>query len=108
MQLNDYFCILSKLIFVNISLFRNDCYICQLIWLLRMKKKLLKLLFISLFMLSSSVMFSQGDDNGDGTLEGDDPPAAPINSGVSLLLFAGTVLAIYTFKVDSKLKNNCK
>ena len=108
MQLNDYFCILSKLIFVNISLFRNDCYICQLIYLLRMKKNLLKLLFISLFILSSSVMFSQGDDNGDGTLEDDDPPAAPINSGITLLIIAGTGLAIYSFKVDRKLKNNCK
>ena len=68
-----------------------------------MKKSLLQFIYACFFILSSTMMFSQGTDNGDGTLEGDDPPAAPINSKIFILVFAGIVFAIYTFRNNKKL-----
>ena len=62
--------------------------------------------YILVFLLTSDFkLFAQpsdepGDDNGDGTLEGDDPiPGAPINSKVFLLVVIGVAFAWYKFQM---------
>ena len=48
-------------------------------------------------------MYAQGDDDENGDLEGDDPPAAPINSKLIILLIVGLVYVYYTYKNDKKV-----
>ena len=69
-----------------------------------MKNYLLKTFILCTCLLSDFVVFSQignNDDNGD--LEGNDPPAAPINSKLIILAIAGIFFAIYKFKENRKL-----
>ncbi|WP_426091036.1 hypothetical protein [Flavobacterium sp. DSR3-2] len=65
-----------------------------------MKNKALKL-YLSLFCsFSNFLLFAipPGDDNVDGTLEGNDAPAAPINGKIIFLAVAGVLFAFYTLK----------
>jgi hypothetical protein len=48
------------------------------------------------------VIFAQGDEDNNGDLEGNDPPNAPINSKLVLLLIFGIMLAFYTYKRNKK------
>ena len=64
-----------------------------------MKNYLLKTFILCTCLFSDFVVFSQignNDDNGD--LEGNDPPAAPINSKLIFLAIAGIIFAVYKFK----------
>lgn len=62
-----------------------------------------KIFVFSFVLLSDFIMYSQpADDTGDGTLEGDDAPAAPINSKLLILALAGVIFAVYTFKNNRK------
>ena len=64
---------------------------------------LFKLFIFSFVLLSDFVMYSQpGDDTGDCTLEGDDAPAAPINSKLIILALAGIIFAVYTVRNSRK------
>jgi hypothetical protein len=64
----------------------------------------IKIFIFSFVFLSDFIMFSQtpGDDTGDGTLEGDDAPVAPINSKLIVLALAGIIFAVYTFRNNRK------
>ena len=59
-----------------------------------MKNNLFKISILTFFLLTDFVLFAQpGDDDGSGGLEGNDPPAAPINGklvwlGIAAVLFA--------------------
>ena len=68
-----------------------------------MKNILLKTYMLAFFLLNGFIMFAQpGDDTGSGNLEGDDSPAAPINSKLIILALAGVVFAVYTFRNNRK------
>lgn len=51
-------------------------------------------------LLSGFLMFAQdpGDDDGGGGLEGDDAPAAPINTKLIWLGILGVLFAWYMYK----------
>jgi hypothetical protein len=54
-------------------------------------------------LLTNIAAFAQGDENDTGNLEGNDTPAAPINSKLILLLIFGIMLAYYSYKNSKKL-----
>ena len=64
-----------------------------------MKKNFFKLYILIFFILSDFMTFAQqpGDEDTGGGLEGDDPPAAPINGKIIWLMILAVVYAIYTF-----------
>lgn len=58
-----------------------------------------RLNLVAFFLLIDFIAFAQpGSDDGSGGLEGDDAPAAPINSKLILLLIIGLVYAYYQVK----------
>ncbi len=67
-----------------------------------MKKILLTSFFTIFFLSLDFIAFAQpgpGNDNGDGTLEGDDDlPVAPINGKLIWLAIIGLAFAYYTYK----------
>lgn len=67
-------------------------------------KNLLKYYILTFVLLSDFVLFAQepGDDDGTGGLEGGDPPPAPINSKLIILLIFGLSFAFYKYKLNSK------
>ena len=67
-----------------------------------MKNSILKFFIFSFFLLSNVMMFAQGTDNDTGNLEGDDPPATPINTKLVWLALMGIFFAIYTFRKNKK------
>ena len=68
-----------------------------------MKINIFKIFLVLFYILSTAVMFGQGTGSDDGDLEGNDPPAAPINSKLILLALVGVIFAIYTFKNQKKI-----
>ena len=69
-----------------------------------MKNNLFKLYLLSFLLLADFVMFAQpGDDNGDGTLEGNDPLPVPINGKLIWLGIAGLLFVVYTIKKNRKV-----
>ena len=68
-----------------------------------MKINIFKIFLTLFYILSTAVMFGQGTGSDDGDLEGNDPPAAPINSKLILLALVGVIFAIYTFKNQKKI-----
>ena len=56
--------------------------------------------YILVFLLTSDFkLFAQGDEDGDGDLEGEDPiPGAPINSKLLWLMIIGIAFALYKFQ----------
>ncbi|WP_333601287.1 hypothetical protein [Flavobacterium sp.] len=64
-------------------------------------KNTLKFYLLAFFLISDVMTYAQGD-TGDGGLEGNDPPPAPINSKLIILLFLGLVLAFKTLKQRNK------
>jgi hypothetical protein len=68
-----------------------------------MKNNLLKIYFLSFFLLSDFMLFAQpGDDDDNGGLEDDDTPAAPINGKIMWLLVLAIIYAAYTYKKHRK------
>ena len=68
-----------------------------------MKNTLLKLFITCTCLFSDFAMFSQiGNNDDDGDLEGNDPPAAPINSKLIILLLIGFIYAFYIIKNKRK------
>ena len=64
-----------------------------------MKNKILKIGMNLFFILYGFVLFAQpGNNNGDGDLEGDDAPAAPINGKIIFLAIAGILFAYFTIR----------
>ena len=62
-----------------------------------------KLYLFTFLILTDFMLYAQpGDDDGNGDLEGGDPPAAPINSKLILLLIIGLVFAFYSIKKYKK------
>ena len=54
-------------------------------------------------LLSDFMLFAQpGDDDGGGGLEGDDPPAAPINGKLIWLAITGILFAFYYYNSQRK------
>lgn len=69
-----------------------------------MKKKLLHFYILTFVLFSDFVMFAQpAEDNDDGNLEGDDEPAAPINSKIIYLAIVGVLFALYKYKQHKKI-----
>lgn len=66
--------------------------------------QLFKFSIFSFVLLSDFIMFSQtpGDDTPEGDLESDDAAAAPINSQLIILVLAGVLFAVYTFRNNRK------
>jgi len=61
-------------------------------------KNLYKLYILAFVLLSDLMLFAQpGDDDGSGGLEGEDPPAAPINGKLIWLALVGIVFVFYYF-----------
>lgn len=67
-----------------------------------MKNTFLRTLFLLSFLLLDLVLFAQplspGTDDVNGTLEGDDLPAASINAKLIWLAVVGIIFAYYTFQ----------
>ncbi|WP_026978469.1 hypothetical protein [Flavobacterium tegetincola] len=69
-----------------------------------MKNTFLRTLFLLSFLLIDLVLFAQpygsgpGTDDENGTLEGDDLPAASINAKLIWLAVVGIIFAYYTFQ----------
>ncbi len=75
----------------------------QTIKIAEMKTNLFKLYLLTFLLVSDFALFAQpGNDNGGGDLEGDDPPAAPINTKLIWLAIIGIMFAIYTFRKNRK------
>lgn len=74
-----------------------------------MKKYILQISFTVVFFLNSMCMFAQpGDENPDGTLEGNDPVATPLeNYYLSTLIFIGIIAFCY-YKYFKSVKNSFK
>ena len=96
-------CFLSKTYKKKISYITNHYYLCPEINIKRMKNNLLKLLIVCIGLFSDFAVYSQiGNNDDNGNLEGNDPPAAPINTKLILLAVAGIFFAIHTFKNNRK------
>ena len=68
-----------------------------------MKNFTFKLFIFCTCLFSDFAMFSQpGNNDNNGDLEGNDPPAAPINSKLIILAIVGLLFAIYIFKTRRK------
>jgi hypothetical protein len=68
-----------------------------------MNKKIITFCILTFLFASEFVMYAQpGDDDGSGTLEGNDPAPAPIDSKLILLVIAGICFAFYVFKRNKK------
>jgi hypothetical protein len=66
-------------------------------------KNLFRIYLLSFFLLSDFVLFAQpGDDDPGGTLPGDDPQPAPINSTLILLAIMGILFVFFTFRKNKK------
>jgi hypothetical protein len=61
-------------------------------------KSIYKIYILTFLLLSDFVIFAQpGDDDGSGGLEGDDTPAAPIDSKLIWLAIVSVLFAFYYF-----------
>ena len=68
-----------------------------------MKNTLLKLFIVCTCLFSDYALFAQpGNNDDDLDLEGNDPPAAPINSKLMILLVFGAVYGFYAYKNNKK------
>ena len=88
---------------LNLLSIKNDCYI----WLLKntSMKNSYKIFLFSILLLSNFVAFAQtnpNDDDGDGGLQGGDPPPGPIDSTLFVLLIFGLIFAFYAIKKYQK------
>ena len=64
-----------------------------------MKNNIFKLYILAFFLLTDFISFAQpGQDQPGGGLEGDDPPPAPIDGKLILLVIAAILFAFYTIK----------
>jgi hypothetical protein len=63
-----------------------------------MKNNFFKLYILSFFLLTDFMLFAQGQDQGGGGLEGDDPPTAPINAKLIWLVILAILFAFYSYK----------
>ncbi len=61
-------------------------------------KKIINIALVAFFLLHDFRLFAQGDEDDNGDLEGNDPPAAPINSKIIYLAVIGMLFAFYTYK----------
>ena len=70
-----------------------------------MKTKLFNIYLLGFFLLSDFMLFAQdpANDDGTGTLEGSDTPAAPINNKLIILGVIGIIYVYYTFYKKRKL-----
>jgi hypothetical protein len=71
-------------------------------------KDLSKIYLLAFLLFADFVAFAQdgpGNDNGDGDMEDNDPPGAPINTKLFLLVVMGLLLAFYSFKKYRKQIN---
>ncbi len=63
-------------------------------------KKIYLTVLTAFFLLHDFRLFAQGgpgDDNDNGDLEGNDPPATPINSKLFFLALAGIAFVFYLY-----------
>lgn len=65
-------------------------------------KKIVNIGLVLFFLLHDFRLFAQGDEDDNGDLEGNDPPAAPINSKILYLALVGIVFVYYTYKSRKK------
>ena len=63
-----------------------------------MKNNFFKLYILSFFLLTDFMLFAQGQDQGGGGLEGNDPPTAPINDKLIWLGILAILFAFYSYK----------
>jgi hypothetical protein len=65
-------------------------------------KKIVSIYTFAFLLFSNLAIFAQGDEDDGGGLEGNDPPAAPINSKLIILLIIGILFAFYAYKKNRK------
>lgn len=62
-------------------------------------KNFSKFYLLAFLMLSDFMLYAQpGDEDGNGDLEGGDPPPAPINGKLIILTILGLIFAFYSIK----------
>jgi hypothetical protein len=67
-------------------------------------KNIFKLYLLTFFILSDFIVFAQpAADDGTGGVEGNDPPAAPINTKLIILLGLGLIFAFLQIKKHKKV-----
>lgn len=68
-----------------------------------MKQNLFKLYILSFFLLIDFIAFAQpGTDDENGGLEGEDPPAAPVNGKLLWLAVAGILFVYFAYRRTRK------
>jgi hypothetical protein len=65
-------------------------------------KKIYHIVLLAFFLLHDFRVFAQGDDDDNGGLEDNDPPAAPINTKLIYLALVGIAFALYIYKSRRK------
>lgn len=65
-------------------------------------KKIFNIALVAFFLLHDFKLFAQGDEDDNGDLEGNDPPAAPINSKLLYLAIVGVLFVYYIYKSRRK------
>ncbi|RZJ66948.1 MAG: hypothetical protein EOO50_07795 [Flavobacterium sp.] len=69
-----------------------------------MKQNLFKLYFLTFFLLIDFVAFAQpGSDDENDDLEGNDPPATPINGKLIWLAVLAIVFVYFTYRRHKKV-----
>ncbi len=66
-------------------------------------KKLFTIYTFVFMLLSNVAVYAQGDEDDNGNLEGDDAPAAPINTKLVILLIVGLSYSFYTYKKNREV-----
>jgi len=66
-------------------------------------KKFFKFYLLAFILMTDFMMYAQpNDETGGGGLEGNDPPPAPINSQLILLVILGIVFVFNTYRLKNK------
>lgn len=65
-------------------------------------KKIFNIALVAFFLLHDFKLFAQGDDDDNSDLEGNDPPAAPINTKLLYLSIVGILFAFYVYKTRKR------
>lgn len=68
-----------------------------------MRNNFFKLFIVSFLLMTDFITYSQGTNDNNGDLEGNDPLPTPINGQLIFLVILGITFALYTFRKNKKI-----